>query len=179
MIDKTRKVLLLWSGGGLLLAALIVSYLTTREQINPTAVSSARAMETRSLSDNVETDVFAKPATPTSNLDQQMMPGQNPTEDGSGLLPSRLASNELAAPSSPSSSPSANNQPTSSGGSVQEISESARDLEPNVRVNQAFNEGNSELVIPVPPGARIPAVFYDEEPKPAPQQRALDRIGSS
>lgn len=33
-----------------------------------------------------------------------------------------------------------------------------------------------ELVIPVPRGARIPAIFYDETPRPAPQQRALDRI---
>jgi len=33
-----------------------------------------------------------------------------------------------------------------------------------------------ELVIPVPRGARVPAIFYDETPRPAPQQRALDRI---
>lgn len=34
----------------------------------------------------------------------------------------------------------------------------------------------SEVEIPVPVGEGIPAVFYDETPLPAPQQRALDRI---
>ena len=36
--------------------------------------------------------------------------------------------------------------------------------------------GSLELVIPVPRGARVPAIFYDETPRPAPQQRMLDRI---
>lgn len=36
--------------------------------------------------------------------------------------------------------------------------------------------GNAELVIPVPSGARVPAIFYDETPRAAPQQRMLDRI---
>jgi hypothetical protein len=33
-----------------------------------------------------------------------------------------------------------------------------------------------ELTIPVPTGAKVPVVFYDQEPRPLPQQEALDRI---
>ena len=33
-----------------------------------------------------------------------------------------------------------------------------------------------EMSIPVPVGAKVPAVFYDGEEKPVPQQKAMDRI---
>jgi hypothetical protein len=33
-----------------------------------------------------------------------------------------------------------------------------------------------EISIPVPEGAKVPALFYDNEQKPIPQQKALDRI---
>jgi hypothetical protein len=33
-----------------------------------------------------------------------------------------------------------------------------------------------EISIPVPQGAKVPALFYDDEQKPIPQQKALDRI---
>lgn len=35
-----------------------------------------------------------------------------------------------------------------------------------------------ELVVPVPTGAKVPVVFYDQEPRPVPQQQALDRIAT-
>lgn len=35
-----------------------------------------------------------------------------------------------------------------------------------------------ELVVPVPTGAKVPVVFYDNEPRPQPQQQALDRIAT-
>lgn len=34
----------------------------------------------------------------------------------------------------------------------------------------------SELVIPVPPGEKVPAIFLDENPRPVPQQKMLDRV---
>lgn len=36
----------------------------------------------------------------------------------------------------------------------------------------------SELVIPVPPGERVPALFLDEAERPLPQQKMLDRIAA-
>lgn len=35
-----------------------------------------------------------------------------------------------------------------------------------------------DLVVPVPTGAKVPVVFYDNEPRPLPQQQALDRIAT-
>jgi hypothetical protein len=35
-----------------------------------------------------------------------------------------------------------------------------------------------DLEIPVPTGAKVPVVFYDQEPRPLPQQQALDRIAA-
>lgn len=34
------------------------------------------------------------------------------------------------------------------------------------------------MVIEVPAGEKVPAVFYEVEPKPAPQQKMLDRIAA-
>jgi hypothetical protein len=34
------------------------------------------------------------------------------------------------------------------------------------------------LVIPVPPGAKVPALFLDETLRPVPQQKMLDRIAA-
>lgn len=36
----------------------------------------------------------------------------------------------------------------------------------------------SELVIPVPPGEKVPALFLDENPRPVPQQKMLDRVAA-
>jgi hypothetical protein len=36
----------------------------------------------------------------------------------------------------------------------------------------------SELVIPVPPGAKVPALFLDEGQRPLPQQKMLDRMAA-
>jgi hypothetical protein len=36
----------------------------------------------------------------------------------------------------------------------------------------------SELVIPVPPGAKVPALFLDEAQRPLPQQKMLDRMAA-
>lgn len=36
----------------------------------------------------------------------------------------------------------------------------------------------SDLVIPVPPGEKVPALFLDEHPRPAPQQKMLDRMAA-
>lgn len=36
----------------------------------------------------------------------------------------------------------------------------------------------SELVIPVPPGEKVPALFLDEAPRPLPQQKMLDRMAA-
>lgn len=41
--------------------------------------------------------------------------------------------------------------------------------------NVASAEG-PELVIPVPPGEKVPALFLDEAPRPLPQQKMLDRM---
>ena len=35
-----------------------------------------------------------------------------------------------------------------------------------------------DLVVAVPTGAKVPVVFYDNEPRPVPQQQALDRIAT-
>jgi hypothetical protein len=35
-----------------------------------------------------------------------------------------------------------------------------------------------ELVIPVPPGVKVPALFLDENPRPVPQQKMLDRMAA-
>ncbi len=40
----------------------------------------------------------------------------------------------------------------------------------------AAASGGPEIVIEVPAGEKVPAVFYEVEPKPAPQQKMLDRI---
>ena len=34
------------------------------------------------------------------------------------------------------------------------------------------------MVIEVPAGEKVPAVFYETDPKPAPQQKMLDRIAA-
>lgn len=34
------------------------------------------------------------------------------------------------------------------------------------------------MVIEIPAGEKVPAVFYEAEPKPAPQQKMLDRIAA-
>ena len=38
--------------------------------------------------------------------------------------------------------------------------------------------GAPEMVIKVPAGEKVPAVFYETDPKPAPQQKMLDRIAA-
>lgn len=38
--------------------------------------------------------------------------------------------------------------------------------------------GGAELVIPVPPGEKIPALFLDQTPRPIPQQKMLDRMAA-
>jgi hypothetical protein len=38
--------------------------------------------------------------------------------------------------------------------------------------------GGAELVISVPPGEKIPALFLDETPRPIPQQKMLDRMAA-
>lgn len=35
-----------------------------------------------------------------------------------------------------------------------------------------------EITIPVPEGAKVPALFHDDVPKPAPQMKALDKIAT-
>jgi hypothetical protein len=44
--------------------------------------------------------------------------------------------------------------------------------------NGAAASGVPEMVIEVPAGEKVPAVFYETEPKPAPQQKMLDRIAA-
>jgi hypothetical protein len=36
----------------------------------------------------------------------------------------------------------------------------------------------TDLVIPVPPGVKVPALFLDETPRPVPQQKMLDRMAA-
>jgi len=44
--------------------------------------------------------------------------------------------------------------------------------------NGGAASGVPEMVIEVPAGEKVPAVFYQVEPKPAPQQKMLDRIAA-
>jgi hypothetical protein len=44
--------------------------------------------------------------------------------------------------------------------------------------NGGAASGVPEMVIEVPAGEKVPAVFYEVEPKPAPQQKMLDRIAA-
>jgi hypothetical protein len=60
------------------------------------------------------------------------------------------------------------------GGSL-DVESQAR--ESNVSLNVASAEG-SELVIPVPAGEKVPALFLDEAPRPLPQQKMLDRMAA-
>lgn len=43
---------------------------------------------------------------------------------------------------------------------------------------ESASSGVPEIVIEVPAGEKVPAVFYETEPKPAPQQKMLDRIAA-
>jgi hypothetical protein len=47
---------------------------------------------------------------------------------------------------------------------------------PETATEETATPANRDLNIPVPTGAKVPVVFYDNQARPIPQQQALDRI---
>jgi hypothetical protein len=95
-----------------------------------------------------------EPETVAGSVKKKNVSRENPTTDSDGGAPS----------------PSWQTTPVTSKGPVAPATGNLESVVPVPATD------NPELVIPVPRGARVPAIFYDETPRPAPQQRMLDRI---
>jgi hypothetical protein len=67
--------------------------------------------------------------------------------------------------------------PTDNGLSLKSETDDLPASEVEVGLQVSGPEG-SELIIPVPPGAKVPALFLDETPRPVPQQKLLDGMAA-
>jgi hypothetical protein len=72
---------------------------------------------------------------------------------------------------------------TVSGGSLspETVAQSSRTAATNpsvVDIPMTAGVPIREITIPVPEGAKVPALFHDDVPKPAPQMKALDKIAT-
>jgi len=104
------------------------------------------------------------------------------------VIASGSGAGSMAAPLQPMPTPRLASTPGSSGAASGSGSKSNRaeasdttEIPPAAYAGPFVGGGSSggmarEISIPVPEGAKVPAVFFDGEDKPVPQQKALDRI---
>jgi hypothetical protein len=149
---------------------------------SPTPTSPATAMDSTSLRQESvgaftppdhgsgQYDVAATPITPSSNSPESEAPGSPvaaPAKEKPGEIGRSLGQDagapEVRAPQNPS--PQVIALPAFAAGGVPAAGGDAA-------------SGAPEIVIEVPAGEKVPAVFYEAESKPAPQQKMLDRIAA-
>lgn len=166
---------------GLFFVIAVLAWLLTSSsdtQISPTVKSPAKIVSQKNspVSAPDQTSSGKSPSADLRSIDHQNF--SSPAAGQFLNFPSGAAS--VSTKNSAASSPA----PTASAGknSSTQVSESM--MGSSSQLNSAASSGGfgggpiREITIPVPVGAKVPALFQDDTPKPPQQMKALDRIAS-
>lgn len=169
---------------GLLVVVAVVAWLLTSSsdiQISTSVKSASKTVsqERSSSTAPIQTSSRKSPAADLRSIDTQSFSTPSAKQSlnfSNGVKPSTTLNTTSTLPTTTASAGSS----FSTGGSGSGSGSTATSYDSSYKASSVGFGGGPirEITIPVPEGAKVPALFQDDTPKPPQQMKAVDRIAS-